>query len=265
MSSRPSMSRPSGTAERWNKVLDALETILAGPRWLRITTAALAAALAIFGGTVTIRELITHVSEFLNRKPTASGIDGAGIYDPSRTTPQSADMVKQELADLKHAEVHHELHDLIERHTFINNAEDGELTVEAYKSDKCVWMHRVDYKNHLEVKRWIHSDLKSVSPLKGANSVSWPPQIHDKLVLAGLNPEVDLSVLAGAPPAANVSLFQGHCLNPHPGQFRYWWGPPNGCWVPFNRQFEDGCHHIQWFNSCANVWDSRIQWDACYH
>jgi hypothetical protein len=155
MSSRLSTSKPLGTAERWNRVLEALETLLAGPRWLRITTAGLAAAMAIFGGTVTVRELTAHVSEFLNRKPPASEIDGAGIYDPSRSTPQSVDMVKQELADLKHAEWHHEQNDLIERHTFINNAQDGELTVEAYKSDKCVWMHRVDYKNHLEMKKWI--------------------------------------------------------------------------------------------------------------
>ena len=54
------------------------------------------------------------------------------------------------------------------------------------------------------------------------------------------------------------------CLNPHPGQFRYWWGPPNDqCNSPMYRQFADGCTHYQLYNRCANAWDSRIFWTTC--
>jgi hypothetical protein len=57
---------------------------------------------------------------------------------------------------------------------------------------------------------------------------------------------------------------QGACQNPHPGAFKYWWGPPfDQCQSPMYRQFGDGCTHYQIFNRCANVWDPRIFWTFC--
>jgi len=62
-------------------------------------------------------------------------------------------------------------------------------------------------------------------------------------------------------PAASAG---SNCLNPHPGQYRYWWGPPmDQCNSPMYRQFGDGCTHYQIYNRCANAWDSRITWTNC--
>jgi hypothetical protein len=56
----------------------------------------------------------------------------------------------------------------------------------------------------------------------------------------------------------------GFCANPHPGQFRYWWGTPiDQCNSPMYRQFADGCTHYQIYNRCANSWDGRIFWVVC--
>jgi hypothetical protein len=65
---------------------------------------------------------------------------------------------------------------------------------------------------------------------------------------------------------ARPAAAQGGCLNPHPGTFQSWWGPPNDqCWSPMYRQFPDGCVHFQMYNRCANAWDQRINWTRCVH
>jgi hypothetical protein len=61
------------------------------------------------------------------------------------------------------------------------------------------------------------------------------------------------------------------CLDPHPGEFRYWNGAQNGCWIQVWRSWPEGCRHYQWFNSCNGYWDSypngapRVYWDCCVH
>lgn len=57
----------------------------------------------------------------------------------------------------------------------------------------------------------------------------------------------------------------GRCLNPHPGPFRYWNGAQNGCLIQVWRQWQDGCTHFQWFNTCNNFWDPQIYWTYCVH
>src|SRR5271166_1050111 len=57
----------------------------------------------------------------------------------------------------------------------------------------------------------------------------------------------------------------GRCWNPHPGPFRSWNGAQNGCLIQVWRQFQDGCTHFQWFNTCYNVWDPQIYWTYCIH
>lgn len=67
--------------------------------------------------------------------------------------------------------------------------------------------------------------------------------------------------------AKNAQLLrvQAGCWNNgiHPGQFRSWWGPANGCWAPMYRQWNDGCTHYQMFNACSGQWDPRIIWTSC--
>lgn len=64
---------------------------------------------------------------------------------------------------------------------------------------------------------------------------------------------------------------QSNCLNPHPAPFNSSYGSRNGCWVQVWRNFQDGCVHYQWFNSCSNFWDvnpdgsPRVYWTQCRH
>jgi hypothetical protein len=57
----------------------------------------------------------------------------------------------------------------------------------------------------------------------------------------------------------------GRCWNPHPGPFRSWNGMQNGCLIQVWRQWQDGCTHFQWFNTCYNAWDPQINWTYCVH
>lgn len=64
------------------------------------------------------------------------------------------------------------------------------------------------------------------------------------------------------------------CLEPHPGKFSWRYGDKargEPCWVPVIRTFEDGCEHIQMFNTCSNTWASDregkpvVTWTKCVH
>ena len=59
----------------------------------------------------------------------------------------------------------------------------------------------------------------------------------------------------------------GRCWGPgaHPGQFTWWYGQANGCWVQLWRQWPDGCTHYQLFNTCGNYFDPQIHWTCCVH
>jgi hypothetical protein len=63
----------------------------------------------------------------------------------------------------------------------------------------------------------------------------------------------------------------GRCLNPHPGDFRTWYGQRNGCWIEVWRQWPDSCQHVQFFDSCHGTWDvnpngtPRVRWTTCVH
>jgi hypothetical protein len=76
------------------------------------------------------------------------------------------------------------------------------------------------------------------------------------------------AVFETAPPtdatAADGNPMQGSCLNPHPGQFRWWAGQATEpCWVPIFRQFADRCTHYQMQNVCNGMWNPAINWTFC--
>ena len=65
---------------------------------------------------------------------------------------------------------------------------------------------------------------------------------------------------------------KGRCLNPHPGQFRWWYGQARDqCWVEVWRQWPEGCTHWQLFNRCTGWWDAdqygnaKVFWTCCQH
>jgi len=90
--------------------------------------------------------------------------------------------------------------------------------------------------------------------------------------LAALNHEQDQHLTAILPIAATqVPACRGRCLNPHPNQYRTWYGQQNGCFVQVWRGWPEGCQHYQWYNSCNGYWDvnpdgsARVYWTCCVH
>jgi hypothetical protein len=64
---------------------------------------------------------------------------------------------------------------------------------------------------------------------------------------------------------------QGQCVNPHPGAFKSWNEPVDGCRVKTWRQWPDGCLHYQGYNTCTGAWDNKpdgtpdVHWTCCVH
>jgi hypothetical protein len=63
----------------------------------------------------------------------------------------------------------------------------------------------------------------------------------------------------------------GHCIDPHPGQFREQGQPAGQCLTKVWRYFADGCYHYQMYNPCAGTWDvwpngaPHVYWQKCIH
>lgn len=71
---------------------------------------------------------------------------------------------------------------------------------------------------------------------------------------------------------AQGSPCQRGCLNPHPGQFQWWYGESRkDGWVEVWRRWTEGCTHVQLFNPRLGVWESnpdgspRVRWTCCVH
>lgn len=84
-----------------------------------------------------------------------------------------------------------------------------------------------------------------------------------------LPPMYDLSDRIEIASDATVPMLRpvqgGHCLPQHPGQFQWWYGQVNGCFVQVWRKWPDGCTQFQWYNRCYNYFDPGINWTACFH
>jgi len=153
---------------------------------------------------------------------------------------------------------------------------------------------QTDEKNFVKFKFYSKTDgcVFVLRQVDGVPTSQWVRNPHFKEVGAALRDAEpgkksqegsDTSVFAGlldalVPPAAAATQLssphtglqsqsvqaQARCLNPHPGQFKWWWGPPEDqCWSPMYREWRDGCKHYQRFNKCANAWDDRIFWVNC--
>lgn len=84
-----------------------------------------------------------------------------------------------------------------------------------------------------------------------------------------LPPMYDLSdrleMASDANPPVLRPVQGGRCLAQHPGQFQWWYGQVNGCFVQVWRKWPDGCTQFQWYNRCYNYFDPGITWTACFH
>jgi hypothetical protein len=142
------------------------------------------------------------------------------------------------------------------------------------KTDHCIFVRR-RIGDH-DVTQWVkdpefhlhevHSASTHAPRLNGRRTDATNSGVVAARSLGGL-----LAVVSAAtePAAVAAAAAQSNAcpnpLNPHPGQYRYWWGPPiDQCNSPMYRQFvADGCTHYQVYNRCANSWDSRIVWTSC--
>jgi len=125
-------------------------------------------------------------------------------------------------------------------------------------SDQTQWVRDPNFHSHDVHTQSRHAAL---DPRPSA-----PNTAHTILAswLAVFFPVLQASATEPAGRPSGTGQSQGTCLNPHPGQFRYWWGAPHDqCNSPMYRQFTDGCTHYQLYNRCANAWDSRITWTKC--
>jgi len=151
---------------------------------------------------------------------------------------------------------------------FVDGA--NKLTYKYFGSDKCFevfrsegdtqthqWLkHPLYHRHDLELPKSAETrDAPATKAPRHEAKKSW--SLSEDLLI----PAAEAQSLEDHPERQQV---QGACQNPHPGAFKYWWGPPfDQCQSPMYRQFGDGCTHYQIFNRCANVWDPRIFWTFC--
>ena len=138
------------------------------------------------------------------------------------------------------------------------------------KTDKCLYINRTEGGTHwiqwvLDPQYHLH-DLDTQQHARNETGASEADRITRPHAPGLFDHLLQQVVLADStPPAATGDPVQaGFCVNPHPGQFRYWWGPPvDQCNSPMYRQFGDGCTHFQIFNRCSNAWNAQINWVTC--
>ncbi|HXH66803.1 MAG TPA: hypothetical protein VNI81_06350 [Candidatus Limnocylindrales bacterium] len=139
-------------------------------------------------------------------------------------------------------------------------------------TDKCLFViRRQKGTNH---PQWLRDpnnhkhdiDLKPSADLKQSSpSLLDSPCALLAQLLGQVLPKAAYASSTFDPPAASDPPQANFCFNPHPGNFRYWWGPPiEQCNSPMYRQFDDGCTHYQVYNRCSNSWDGRINWATCH-
>jgi len=193
-------------------------------------------------------------------------VGGTRVSD--KATKDTNELPQNQLADVAALEdelatAYHSNEDPAEQTMLTDGA--YKLTYKYFNSDKCVEIFRLE--GDVQTHQWLkhplfhHHDaslpqsgqLSSAIPSDGAKE---QPLVEDLLI-----PAARAQSLGDRPERQQV---QATCQNPHPGGFRYWWGPPiDQCQSPMYRQFGDGCTHYQIFNRCANVWDPRIFWTFC--
>jgi hypothetical protein len=138
------------------------------------------------------------------------------------------------------------------------------------KSDHCIFIDRrqngVDHTHWVkdpmsrkhEVDVSLRAAIESSPAAGGAFTLAKLFELPAHLIPVALAATFDR-------PMKPAPVQSNYCVNPHQGQFKYWWGNPlDQCNSPMYRQFADGCTHYQLYNRCASSWDSRIFWLSCH-
>jgi hypothetical protein len=136
------------------------------------------------------------------------------------------------------------------------------------KTDRCVFVKR--RADGIDLTQWVRDpkhhkhDYDSHGRAAAQSRDVSAPTFASAFLLDSFMPVLAASALP-ATAEAESGAPSGNCVNPHKGEFKYWWGTPKDrCNSPMYRQFQDGCTHYQIYNRCANAWDARIFWTACH-
>jgi hypothetical protein len=204
------------------------------------------------------------------KNPHNDPYQGQGTHDSTKDDPAAQPKTAGQTADQEHLNLHLTRGDgkVIGGPELLGNfAAPDELQVTYFSSDHCVRVHRHHGKDTQD--KWEKEIFASNAGANASASLLVDPDHLGDFAGERNRTPGDTANRSAILPIAfsdpHIVRVQAHCLNPHPGPFRWWWGPPNGCFVPMYRQFADGCLHYQIFNSCANYWDGNINWTACYH
>jgi hypothetical protein len=236
------------------QVEDSLVTriLKSGPPWLRWTALVLAV----------LAPYVKYPVDYLQQRSTQRRVAQVSPYSPtnaiadlSRTDPATRAELQQQDEDNKHIVWHHDVKNenppLV---SIYDSNEKGLLGYKVFDSDGCLLVERA--KGTLSSTRLIRN-LGGLAPGSGLRPLQFLPDKLDDWADQMKSPAVNSRGI-------RLIQVQAGCLNPHPGQFRFWYGPPaDQCWVPMFRQFADGCTHYQMFNRCNNVFDIQIHWTVC--
>ena len=245
-----------------DSTLDSMEELLAGPRAARLAVGVIAVIVALFVGSVAIYD------SWVGHRERTGGPDyPVGTHLPNNDSPEAKAKTETATKYMDHVNFHYVRADLKDGKVFYDDSEAGKLEVRYYDSDKCLWVYRK--KGNDIIQEFVpnasgpESIIKNAWKLIPKLDLGLDAATDPNVVEASFNPTQ--SQAAPVPSAHLLTAQYGQCLNPHPGPFNWWWGPPQGCWVPMYRQWGDGCQHYQLYNSCAGIWDAQIHWAACRH
>ena len=188
---------------------------------------------------------------------------GGGVFDPKQSVVNEQNQeTSHKAAEDREAANYHINHDREDHPEEVEIATGDPKHLLFYKyyakTDRCMFVRRVE--PGYDLTQWIRDPSYHEHDVDKKSDAAPRAQSFD---LGGRVFAVASAQTLARPPV--VAAAQANtCLNPHPGQFRYWWGQPiDQCNSPMYRQFTDGCMHYQVYNRCANAWDSRIFWTVC--
>jgi len=177
---------------------------------------------------------------------------GYKVYSLVYGDPEKLIVSLKDVNEQLHAEVEEYSRHVMEepaKHEMFED-KDGKLTIRVY-ADHCVMIQRQTLLGGVKTKLVMDLARASAAPRS---------QIHPQPVPWSVIP----TVLA-------QSACQRGCMNPHPGQFQWWYGQKNGEWVEVWRKWPEGCQHVQMFNPTRGIWDTnpdgtaRVRWTCCTH
>lgn len=192
------------------------------------------------------------------------------------------DVTKKKLTE---AQKHINSRDRFERNTIENSPEI--VTADFYPSDGCIHISRTqppqqipNHKSKDEVHYGSEQDIWIPDPNFNFNSGSvktdpslnssattteqlTPSEITDPLRNAKNTKKISNSSSSSPSLLKKAGMFQGTCLNPHPGYFQVQNVPVNACEVQVWRRFVDGCTHYQMYNACTGQWAPGVVWTFC--